>query len=128
MPMEMGRKKQGTVRGRKWEVFCDVRKGDSQEQKQSPRDMAEICAKQFHVQAKSGPSPGPVSQRRPGKLLGGLGGGTHIQGGVVSAAPPPVTTLTLSVSPQLKERNARIPQVSQPNSFTESQASCPLEP
>lgn len=128
MAMEMGSKKQGTVRGRKWEVFCDVRQeADSQERKQSPRDEAEVCAKQFHVRAKSGPSPGPLSQRRPGKLLGGVGGGTHIRGPCL-CSPPPVTAFTLSVSQQLKERNARIPQVSQPNSFTESQARCPLEP
>lgn len=74
MAMEMGRKKHGSVRGGKGEVFRDVRQeADSQEEKQSPWDVAEMCVRQFHVQATSGPSPAPVSQRRPGKLLGLVG-------------------------------------------------------
>lgn len=71
MVMEMGRKKQGSVRGGKREVFRDVRQeADSQEEKQSPWDVAEMCVRQFHVQATSGPRPALVSQIRPGKLLG----------------------------------------------------------
>lgn len=61
--MEMSRKKQGSVRGGTREVRQEA---DSREAE--PWNAAEMCVKQFRVQATSGPTL--VSLRRPGKLLG----------------------------------------------------------